>query len=123
MKRLMILLAGILIGATTAICTAHAQKKELPPGMLPYTPTRVEWLALNLQANYKTDWSPDSDYSVNFIPDFPDTIAIAVGYTDKASAALVDQAVEGAKALVGKEANNFGWSKWVKIKVDRSSIK
>jgi len=42
------------VAAFATLGSIGAQRRT-EPGMLPYTPTRIEWLALQLNANYRED--------------------------------------------------------------------
>ena len=66
-----------LIGLFT-ICSiailGHAVHSAAPPtqpGMGSYTPTRLEWLALDLEASYHEDLGRDSVYSLHYLPKRP----------------------------------------------------
>lgn len=93
------------------------------PGMLPYAPTRLEWLALDLEASYHQDFSRDSDYSLHYISKPPNTVVIYVHYVSEASAGTVDNAIDTAKQLVDQDASTHGWSSWVKVQVQRRLVK
>jgi len=47
---------------------------------------------------------------------------IVAQYTNGASAVNVDSVVDTAKALVKKEADNYGWSEWVKVEIKRNTM-
>jgi len=53
MKRLVAFSVGFLAGAVTLLCPTYAQKNESPL-MASYRPTRLEWLALDLESRYKS---------------------------------------------------------------------
>src|SRR5215469_4846462 len=49
------------------------------PGMLPYSPTRLDWLELDLQANYREadDSDPEKYHTLDFVAKPPDTIVVS----------------------------------------------
>jgi hypothetical protein len=116
-----------MIVATVVVTFAAMYSTGAPrptePGMIAYTPTRVEWLALQLEADYRDEnFENVGQYSIGFAPKFPNTIMILVNYTGAASAANVDTAIDVARILVKKEASNYGWSDWVKVEVQRKVL-
>ena len=92
------------------------------PGMMPYTPTRIEWLALDLEASYHQDFNHDTDCSLHYISKPPNTVLIFVHYTSQTSPETVDNAIAAAKQVVKADAASHNWS-WVRIEVQRKFIK
>lgn len=124
MRRIVVLCAAVA-GFVAALATLHSRAAPVPPepGMLPYTPTRVEWLALELEASYRQDFSNDSDYSVHYLAKPPNTILIFVHYRNETSAAKVDSGIDAAKQIVRQTASAHNWSSWVKVEVSRKLVK
>jgi len=115
----------IVVVAVGAFATLYSKGATGPtePGMIAYTPTRLEWLALQLQANYRDEnFDNAGQYGVGFIPKSPNTIVIFVTYTEAASAANVDTAVLVAQTALKRESSRFGWSDWVKVEVQRKQL-
>jgi hypothetical protein len=92
--------------------------------MLPYSPTRLEWLELQLQANYREEdfSSPEKYHALNYFAKAPDTIVVFVQYSNQTSARTVDKAVEHGKRVVAKEIDTYRWSDWAKIEVRREPV-
>lgn len=93
------------------------------PGMMLYTPMRIEWLALELEASYRQDIGNDNDYSVHYIAKPPNTILILVHYRNKTSATTLDSGIDTAKQIVRQTASAHNWSSWVKVEVTRKLVK
>jgi len=122
MKRLAALFVGFFAGAMTLVCSTQGQKYASPL-MEPYTPTRLEWLALDLESRFKSQLSGDAGIvSTDFTANAPDTVVVSVMYTTDASAAVVDAVIEHAKDFVKMDAESYGWSKWIKIRAQRKHI-
>jgi hypothetical protein len=122
MKQVMLFLAGFAVGTGAVAGSTYAQKARSPL-MEPYTPTRLEWLALDLESRFKTQLEGGAGVSnLDFTAVGPDTVLVSVLYTDDASAATVDAVIEQAKHFANEDADSYGWSKWVKIRVERKSI-
>lgn len=90
-------------------------------GMEPYTPSRLQWLAMDLEASYRLEYSEAVGYAVDYIAIAPDTIVVEVDYSAKTSAKLIDNAVDHAAQLAKRSASRYGWADWVKVKIKRKS--
>jgi len=115
----------ILVSCAFLLLAALAVRSNPPaqPGMMPYTPTRLEWLAVDLEASYHQDFGRDSNYSLHYLPKPPNTVLIYVHYTNETGAGALDTAIEAAKQQVNQDASSHGWSSWMKIEVQRKLIK
>jgi hypothetical protein len=91
------------------------------PGQIPYTPSRIEWLALTLEATYHDNFMGSGSYGLHYLQKPPNTIQIFVQYTDDTPIGPVDHGIDTAKKLIREEAANYGWS-WVKIEVKRDLV-
>jgi len=112
------------VALVCSVRAMHARTDSRAPGMLPYSPTRLEWLELELQANYREedDTDPDTYHTLDFTTTAPDTVVVLVQYSNRTSAIIVDRMVEHGKRLAKKEVASYGWSSWVKIEVRRELI-
>jgi hypothetical protein len=110
-----------LLSIVAIATSVRAMQTKTSPGMLPYSPTRLEWLELDLQACFRTEdnINPEASYAVNYYAKEPDTIVVLVQYSDHTSAKIVETAVEHAKRVAEKEVAGFGWSSWAKVEVQR----
>lgn len=119
MKRIIFVICAILSLAGVAVMS----NSPAQPGMLPYTPTRLEWLTVDLEASYHQDFSRDSNYSLHYLPKPPNTVLIFVHYTAETSTGNLEKAIDAAKQQVNQDASSHGWSSWVKVEVQRKLIK
>jgi len=95
----------------------HAQATHLPPGLEPYTPTKIEWLTLECQAELR-DYSSleGGGYSIDIAnPDF-ETIVIYVQYTPNVIREAMNAGIDGARKVIEMKAKWHGWETWVKVK-------
>ena len=115
---------GLLTSCTIAILGLAVQPAapQKQPGMVPYTPTRLEWLAIDLEASYHEDFALNSEYSLHYLPKPPNTVLIFVHYKSEAAAEAVNHAIDAAKDVVNHDASSHGWQSWVKIEVQRKLI-
>ena len=119
-RRLFVISA--IVAAFVAGLQVHSRAAPpTEPGLMPYPPTRIEWLALDLEAFYRVQLGSNSNYMLDFYATTPSTIKIVVLYTHDADARVVDIAIERAESLVHTHASNHGWS-WIKVEVERKLI-
>jgi hypothetical protein len=104
----------VLFISAFSIC---AEQANLPEGMKPYIPTRLEWLALELNASYRTDLHDLSGYMISFIPiEAENTILIYVGHTRQTHREAMNIAIGYAHKLIEKTSKSKGWNSWLKVR-------
>lgn len=101
----------------TCLAVYAEQMQPILEGMKPYIPTRLEWLALELNAVYRTDMNELEGYMLSFIPiEKENTILIYVFYNHQTRRELMNRGIDHARKIVEKEAKSRGWDSWLKIK-------
>ena len=86
------------------------------PGLTPYTPNKIEWLALIMRASLRQDVSIYHPYSLDIFPIDHETILIVVRYQPDVSREMMNRAIEAAREAIRSTAQSYGWDKWVKIR-------
>jgi hypothetical protein len=117
------LCAGALL---LSVCLGIAQNRALRFGSQPYTPTRLEWLAVELNSSLRVELSTDSQYSMDFVPIAKDdAILIAVTYLPGVQREVMNITIESAKKLIDLESKARGWTAWLKVQehVEMKEIK
>ena len=85
--------------------------------MKPYTPNRLEWLALESNAIVRTDTLDEQGYYLVFIPIEKDsTILIYVKYTTNTNRAAMNIGIDAARKVLQINAKSRGWDSWLQIK-------
>jgi hypothetical protein len=105
----------------TPIPIENAQEHaNIGPGEQPYIPTRIEWLALDLQTKLPNNngFSALRRFSIGIGPDYPDTILIVVCYYPDVDRQLMKTEIENYHKAINIRAKKFGWDNWVKIRED-----
>lgn len=101
----------------TCLMVFAGQAQPIQEGMKPYIPTRLEWLPLELNANYMQDINELEGYMLGFVAlDTENTILIVVSYTKQTNRELMNIGIDHARKLVEKEARSRGWDSWLKIR-------
>ena len=120
MKGLASNIVGLVLAMSIISPFALAQTRKPPyEGMQPYVPTRLEWLALELNATLRVELSIDTGYSMAFLGNSSaDTIVIFVRYSPTVNREIMNKSIEQAKKTISMTAESNGWSSWLKVKED-----
>lgn len=113
--RLINRLCVVLFFLLTATQTL-AQSLQNKPGLEPYIPNRIEWLALLLNSDLRRDFSAESPFSLNIVNSDHETILIFVRYDRNVDRRIMNMSIETAREVAQITAKSYGWSNWVKIK-------
>lgn len=88
------------------------------PGLLPYTPTRIDWLTTVLQAQLRQDFSGENRFQLLIASPDHETVLIYVRYLPNVNREVMNLAIQGARDVINVTARGYGWSQWVKIRED-----
>jgi len=113
-ERLIFVALAFLAG----VSVTGGQSRGLPEGAKPYTPTRLEWIAMEMEAGSRIDLERDE-----FMMDFvdladQDAILIYVRYHPDVNREYMNLSIENAKHLIGLKAKQRGWDSWLTVKED-----
>ena len=116
----------IAVGAfAVGIVSAGGQSRTLMEGSQPYTPTRLEWLELQLNSVFRIPVT-ESLYGLDFaaIPS-EDVIEIHILFDPSVDRRIINLEMEQAKRLVATLSRSRGWDSWLKVKelVEMKSVK
>ena len=97
---------------------AYAQAAQRrPEGALPYTPSRLEWLAVELNAGGRVDLSEASGFSLDYVPiESENTILIFVRYLPAVNRDAMDIAIDNARSIVALKTKALHWTSWLRVK-------
>ncbi len=86
------------------------------PGMADFTPSRLEWLAVNVAVSNRTANIDKDGYELIFALREPDTLVISAMYAPgKIDPEIVDRAVVIATTDANALAAKHGWDAWLKV--------
>jgi hypothetical protein len=103
-------LLGVLVGSA---------QNRITEGARPYTPSRLQWLAVYMQAAARKDISVADGYSIGFAGlESENTILIYVRYLPSVNREIMNGAIETARMIIDGRAKAEGWSSWLKIRED-----
>jgi hypothetical protein len=102
------------VSLVPGVAVSFQQPADLQ-GWKPYTPSRLEWLALELNAESRQEATSESPFMLSFAAlEKTDTILIYVRYLPDADRGLINLAVDGARRLVDLKAKHRGWDSWLR---------
>jgi hypothetical protein len=114
MRRYLVL--SILVLILPLAFSAQAQQTPDRPGLRPYTPTQIEWLALTVNSQLRQDASVDSPYSLAVVQSNHETLLILVRYDPTVNREIMNSTINAAREVIMTTAKSYGWDKWVKIR-------
>jgi hypothetical protein len=116
-KLIIIIVALTLLPLLSSRGVGADVEKQIPEGMKPYVPSRLEWLAVELNAMYRIDLVEAEGFSVTYIAlDAQDTILIYVRYSRKTVREAMNLGIDNARKLVEMATKSRGWDSWVKVR-------
>ena len=82
-----------------------------------YTPSRLEWLAVELNAGLRVRLTQDNGYSMDFVPvENVDAILIYVVYLPTVDREVMNLAIDTARKVIAMKVKSKGWASWVNVK-------
>lgn len=103
--------------------TVTAQK-NLPPGLEPYTPTKIEWMTLECQSALRQyDTLEGSGYFLDITSPDSETVLIYVRHTPQVVREEMNTSIDGARKVIQIIAKRHGWEGWIKVKEDVGLVK
>ena len=94
------------------------------PGLEKYVPTRLEWLALQLNDLFRRDEIAQDKFSIYYAPGIDgESIRVRVNYFDDVDKEIMNEWISRSKASVLTMAELYGWSSWIKVEVDVEALK
>jgi hypothetical protein len=94
----------------------HKIESPVPEGSIPYTPTKLEWLAMDLNMRYRKDLLDSKGFSIHFRSGkLKETVIIAVTYIDSVDRRLLKREILRARDRIKMTSKEYGWDAWVKI--------
>jgi hypothetical protein len=120
----LVLLVGLLGGSSVLLRSVRAQATAIDrPGDAIYTPTKLEWAALELQASYgQTNWTSETPVMINFSPlDDGSTVLCLLQFTPEVPAATVKINRDSEQRVFETYARSRGWS-WLRLQFRESIL-
>ena len=96
--------------------TRNEQEIPTRPGLTPYTPTKIEWLALDVRSQLQQDASADSPFFLSVVHVDHETLLISVRYLPTVNREMMNSAIDSTRKVIMATARSYGWGNWVKIR-------
>ena len=108
---------GVIAACTLAFAAGAYRNKE--SGSDPYTPTKLEWLAVEVNSRASVVWPT---FIVTAVPHYPDTLVLRVNHARDMDRQIVRDAVEPMHLFAEICSEYHEWDSWLVIKEDISPI-
>lgn len=109
----------VVILASMTLNTKSQPQSPVLHGWEPYTPTKLEWFSVELNASYRIELNQDNGYLLLFYPiQKEDTIVIMVRYRPSVQRETINVVIESARQAIKASAEFYGWDKWLKVRED-----
>jgi hypothetical protein len=95
--------------------TRNEQQTPNRPGLTPYTPTKIEWLALAVNSQLRQDFSADRPFFLSVVQVDHETLLIFVRYHPTVNREMMNSTINNARDVILITAKSYGWDNWVKI--------
>ena len=96
--------------------TRNEQETPNRPGLTPYTPTKIEWLALDVRSQLQQDASADSAFFLSVVHMDHEALLISVRYLPTVNREMMNSTIDSARKVIMARAKSYGWDNWVKIR-------
>ena len=106
----------LALALSISMPAAQSQTMQEKPGLQPYIPNRIEWLALVCNDQLRQDMNSDQNFSLNVFNSDHETLQIFVRYFANVDREIMNKSIDTARKVIELTAKSYGWEKWVKIK-------
>lgn len=115
-SKIKLVLIGILATSLIIIVTAYSQKDNLSQGQQPYTPNRLEWLELQLNAKYSHLIIGEGDFIIRYEAIPEDNIVYAlIWYPPDTGEDTRQRITNEFEEVAVTEILEMGWSDWCRV--------
>jgi len=114
-----LVLAAVLVVVVLGWGTKGVSAANSRPGDEPYTPTKLEWAALELQAGFGVNtWSSESPVMINWVAEGDGkTILCLLQYTPDTPAKVVKINRDSEQHIFDKYVVSHGWD-WLRLRFE-----
>jgi hypothetical protein len=108
---------ALALVALTILAGLHGVTAQMREGAIPYAPTRIEWLCLELNASLAEPLTGGREFSMDFThaDDDPDTLIIYVRYLPTVQRDVMNLAIDGAKNVIEIKKRQRRWT-WLNVR-------
>jgi hypothetical protein len=102
-----------LVCVAALLCVA-AQKKE--SGDEPYAPTKLEWLAMRINALFRQAFQDADSYALDAREVHPNTLLLTAYVGPTCERTTVNKPLEKLREVTEAIAKSYGWDDWLIIR-------
>ena len=112
-----------LLGAICFCAYATSQdNQDKLEGSKAYIPSRLEWLAVDLNASLRVSFSNENKYYMGFAHGQDDSIIIYIRYMPDVNRELMNKTIDSTKEIIKMRLESHKWTS-IKIKEDVAALK
>lgn len=121
MRKPTIVCTSTAVGLMVFFAGISTAQQFRSPASEPYEPTRLEWIALHLQAHYADTKLSDTDgMSLSFLAMGKETILIYATRLRRADTHEYDKNIEHARRIIQTILQPYEWGHSIKVEVRRN---
>ncbi|RKU12641.1 hypothetical protein C6501_10865 [Candidatus Poribacteria bacterium] len=94
------------------------------PGLEKHTPTRLDWLAVILNAQFGYDNVASDRFTLSYLPGVDGkSLSVIVKHFADADKKRMEERIDLAKKAVSAVSEMYDWDSWLEVKVDVEELK
>jgi hypothetical protein len=117
MKRTLRVASAVALLVFFKIALAQ-QSPSYHPGLEPFTPTRIDWLATLLEANLRIEDLSRNGYLLRVVESGPETLTIYIRYLPTVNREVMNTQIDAVRKVIAIDAKSYGWDGWIRVTED-----
>ena len=92
---------------------------EKAPGFEEYTPTRLDWLTVMLNSQFRHDSTVSDRFTLSYLPGLDGkSLYVIVKYYGDVNKERMNEKIDFAKKAISAVSEMYKWDSWLEVKVD-----
>lgn len=94
------------------------------PGLEGYTPTRLDWLTVMLNSQFRHDSTVSDRFTLSYLPGLDGkSLHVIVKHYNDVDKERMNERINFAKKAVSAVSEMYKWDTWLEVKVDVEELK
>ena len=92
---------------------------EKAPGFEEYTPTRLDWLTVMLNSQFRHDSTSSDRFTLSYLPGLDEkSLYVIVKHYGDVNKERMNERIDFAKKAVSAVSEMYKWDSWLEVKID-----
>ena len=92
---------------------------EKAPGFEEYTPTRLDWLTVMLNSQFRHDSTVSDRFTLSYLPGLDGkSLYVIVKHYGDVNKERMNEKIDFAKKAISAVSEMYKWDSWLEVKVD-----